>query len=61
MEAFSAAGTFLKALTHFGPLDADMASRQHYAEWRAWDLATVGRCRSTPVESRVESAWLQLL
>ena len=40
VEAFSAAGTFLKALTHFGALDADLTSRQQYAEWRAWDLAT---------------------
>ena len=52
MEAFSAAGTFLKALTHFGPLDADMASRQQYAEWRAWDLATAIQAGRAP--SRVD-------
>ena len=40
VEAFSAAGTFLKALAHFGALDADLERRQQYAEWRAWDLAT---------------------
>ena len=52
VEAFSAAGTFLKALEHFEPLgDAraktseteDLATRKRYAEWRAWDLATAAR------------------
>ena len=57
VEAFSAAGTFLKALAHFGALDADLERRQQYAEWRAWDLATAiqsGR-PPTPVD-RGESA-----
>ena len=48
VEAFSAAGTFLKALAHFGPLDADLESRQQYAEWRAWDLATAIQAGRAP-------------
>lgn len=50
VEAFSAAGTFLRALEHFGDADRssageDLASRRQYAEWRAWDLATARRER----------------
>jgi vacuolar protein sorting-associated protein VTA1 len=52
VEAFSAAGTFLKALAHFGDLDEDLASRQQYAEWRAWDLATAIQAGRAP--SRVD-------
>ena len=43
VEAFSAAGTFLKTLDQSqfaGMYDADLKRRQEYAEWRAWDLAT---------------------
>ena len=48
VEAFSAAGTFLRALEHFGDADRssageDLATRRQYAEWRAWDLATAAR------------------
>ena len=58
VEAFSAAGTFLKALAHFGPLDADLESRQQYAEWRAWDLATAIQAGRAPtrVDHRGEGA-----
>ena len=49
VEAFSAAGTFLKALEHFGDFFAadaeDLATRRKYAEWRAWDLATAAKAR----------------
>lgn len=50
VEAFSAAGTFLRALEHFGDADRssageDLATRRQYAEWRAWDLATARRER----------------
>ena len=50
VEAFSAAGTFLRALEHFGDADRssageDLATRRQYAEWRAWDLATAARER----------------
>ena len=50
VEAFSAAGTFLRALEHFGYADRssageDLATRRQYAEWRAWDLATARRER----------------
>jgi hypothetical protein len=43
VEAFSAAGTFLKTLDQSqfaGMYDDDLKRRQEYAEWRAWDLAT---------------------
>ena len=43
VEAFSAAGTFLKTLDQSqfaGMYDEDLKRRQEYAEWRAWDLAT---------------------
>ena len=50
VEAFSAAGTFLRALEHFrdadrSSADEDLATRRQYAEWRAWDLATAARER----------------
>lgn len=69
VEAFSAAGTFLRALEHFGDADRssadeDLATRRQYAEWRAWDLATAARERRgastvderTPNETNEEGA-----
>jgi hypothetical protein len=69
VEAFSAAGTFLRALEHFGDADRssadeDLATRRQYAEWRAWDLATAARERRgastvderTPNETNEERA-----
>ena len=59
VEAFSAAGTFLKTLDQSqfaGMYDEDLKRRQEYAEWRAWDLATAmhaGR-QPSPVAGHAE-------
>mmetsp|Transcript_18555 Transcript_18555/g.47527 ORF Transcript_18555/g.47527 Transcript_18555/m.47527 type:complete len:410 (-) Transcript_18555:79-1308(-) len=37
-RAFYAASLFLDVLNHFGPIDADLATKQKYAVWKATDI-----------------------